>query len=513
MDIMDQFRNETELIGFKNNQPVTRKRNLGLGVEGKSVVLTGNNKVIILQNNKSVRIPMRLCTMVPENVRKAVLEQLPNIKDKKHVEAKPYRNGDNENNQKSGTSHELVAVKTEPEEVELIKRKMDVNEVKPNRIRAKKKIVRRSNQQKTLQNIVKLLKRNQKGKLKRNLTKRSISCQTEAFTNDISCQTDELIGNEILSLFENIDKDSILGSPSDFMTIDYPSPGNYFVNNQNNQLQSDYGNHLDVRKVRFYENLKNCDCPDAAGHIPLHIAVLHNNKAEVHNQCLLLKARKFSVDVPNNQGNTPLHLAVLNESDIEIIKVLLANGADPLMKDGNGNTSLHNAIHSNEDEQILQILLNHLKKTEENVDVFNYEGFTPLMLCVIEDKHKMAMNCIAAGANPNTKDQKSGRTSLFHAVENNNLQMVKLFMRTGANTKIKNFFGTSTHEATFELESINPEIKTLIIGKEINGNRTRIAIAKKKKKVQQTKSIELPTFKNKLKTVRILKIIEKDIRK
>lgn len=45
--------------------------------------------------------------------------------------------------------------------------------------------------------------------------------------------------------------------------------------------------------------------------------------------------------------------------------------------------------------------------------------------------------------------------------------MVKLLLRYKANTKIRNFFGTSTHDAIFELDHINPEIKSLIVGREL----------------------------------------------
>lgn len=47
-------------------------------------------------------------------------------------------------------------------------------------------------------------------------------------------------------------------------------------------------------------------------------------------------------------------------------------------------------------------------------------GFTPLMLCVSKDQFEMAEILLKYGGDPNIKDQKSGRTALFHAVESNN---------------------------------------------------------------------------------------------
>lgn len=49
-----------------------------------------------------------------------------------------------------------------------------------------------------------------------------------------------------------------------------------------------------------------------------------------------------------------------------------------------------------------------------------FTGFTPLMLCVNKDKSDLVEVLLNYGGDPNMKDQKSGRTALFHAVESNN---------------------------------------------------------------------------------------------
>lgn len=42
---------------------------------------------------------------------------------------------------------------------------------------------------------------------------------------------------------------------------------------------------------------------------------------------------------------------------------------------------------------------------------------------------------------------------------------MRLLLNFNADTKIKNFFGTSAHDAMYEIEDILPQIKTLILSR------------------------------------------------
>lgn len=113
---------------------------------------------------------------------------------------------------------------------------------------------------------------------------------------------------------------------------------------------------------------------------------------------------------------TPLQLAVFNEVDAKIIKVLLNYGGEANVLDPDGNNVIHLAVlHAN--ENILQTLINNVDIIP--IDSFNYEGLTPLMICASNNNVTMATLLLERGVDPNTRDQKSGRTALFHAVESN----------------------------------------------------------------------------------------------
>ena len=112
----------------------------------------------------------------------------------------------------------------------------------------------------------------------------------------------------------------------------------------------------------------------------------------------------------------PIHLAVLQDVDLDILKILLDHGADVRLSDPEGNTAIHLAIEHRR-SAMLKLLLNGAKQMKFNLDVFNYEGFTPLILACLNKSYDDAKLLLQSGADPNVKDMKSGRTALFHAAE------------------------------------------------------------------------------------------------
>lgn len=63
------------------------------------------------------------------------------------------------------------------------------------------------------------------------------------------------------------------------------------------------------------------------------------------------------------------------------------------------------------------------------IKLFNhFLGDTALILCVLNQKQLKAEILLSAGADVNITDKKSGRTSLFHAVEANDGNFVTLLL-------------------------------------------------------------------------------------
>lgn len=68
-------------------------------------------------------------------------------------------------------------------------------------------------------------------------------------------------------------------------------------------------------------------------------------------------------------------------------------------------------------------------------------GLTPLMLAAIEKRNEYVEILLKYGANPNLRDDKSGRTALFHAVENDSTKIINMLLQHRADPKLNNFLG------------------------------------------------------------------------
>lgn len=98
-----------------------------------------------------------------------------------------------------------------------------------------------------------------------------------------------------------------------------------------------------------------------------------NDDIYCQTKCLVVKKLiKYgaNVNIANNKGVTPLHLAVRDPLNVDIVQVLLANGADVHAKDKLGNSVLHYAV----DRDMAEMLC----ERGANIISANYEGISVL---------------------------------------------------------------------------------------------------------------------------------------
>ncbi|XP_057669089.1 uncharacterized protein LOC130901618 [Diorhabda carinulata] len=214
----------------------------------------------------------------------------------------------------------------------------------------------------------------------------------------------------------------------------------------------------------FFKELRNALIFDEQGNLPIHVAVLTNDIKFVKRSIFILKLLKQSMDIPNNKDYSPLQLAIINDSPVNIIGALLTNGASVHLTDSEGNNVIHYAVEF-ERAEALKWLLSYIGPETNCIDEYNHEGLTPLMICCLNGYHDCAEILLESEANPNVKDQISGRTALFHASERQDVDMVEMLLQFNACTKTKNFFGTSPHDAMYEIEDMPEQIKFMILGK------------------------------------------------
>ena len=129
------------------------------------------------------------------------------------------------------------------------------------------------------------------------------------------------------------------------------------------------------------ENGANVDAQDDVGSTPLHQAI---SRADVEQSRVeLLLDRCPNINLRNNKGQTALHLAS-QHGRINIMRLLLVNGADVDAPDSDGSTPLHQAV-SDVDllhlEQVVRVLLEH----GANINLWDCQRRTALYKASLRD--------------------------------------------------------------------------------------------------------------------------------
>lgn len=168
------------------------------------------------------------------------------------------------------------------------------------------------------------------------------------------------------------------------------------------------------------------------GYTLLHAFVEQGNALAVG--FLLHKGTDVDAKTKSN-ADTALHLAVQSQNT-DMVKLLLKNRADPLVRDSNGMTPLGHAIIQGSDD-ILKSLL-----ASQGVNILASEGkapFTPLMLAIKYGKEKtVELLVVEYKANIEAKDE-NGNTALLRAVENKpNPKIVEILLKAEANVNASN---------------------------------------------------------------------------
>ena len=163
------------------------------------------------------------------------------------------------------------------------------------------------------------------------------------------------------------------------------------------------------------------DLQDKKGRTPLSYAAQYG-KAEVVK---LLLARGADTSLEDNNSRTPLSYAAEN-GKVEVVKLLLVHGADTSLEDNLGRTPLSYAA-DNRKVEVVKLLLAHGADTslEDNL------GRTLLSYAAWYGKVEVVKLLLAHGADPSLKDN-NGQTPLSYAVADEDMEMIKLLLANNA---------------------------------------------------------------------------------
>ncbi|KAM5285629.1 nuclear factor NF-kappa-B p105 subunit isoform 1-T1 [Hipposideros larvatus] len=169
---------------------------------------------------------------------------------------------------------------------------------------------------------------------------------------------------------------------------------------------------------------------DENGDSVLHLAIIHLHDQLVRD-LLEVTSGLISDDIINMRNDlyqTPLHLAVITKQEA-VVEDLLRAGADLSLLDRLGNSVLHLAAKEGHDK-ILGILLKH-KRAALLIDHPNGEGLSAIHIAVMSNSMQCLLLLVAAGADVNAQERKSGRTALHLAVERDNISLAGCLLLEG----------------------------------------------------------------------------------
>lgn len=170
---------------------------------------------------------------------------------------------------------------------------------------------------------------------------------------------------------------------------------------------------------------------NAPGFTPLHVAAEYNQVAAVKR----LLAAGVSPNVRNNWEDTPLmQLASMGhrtETELQVVDILVAAGADVTLADKDGFTALHNANEAGQ-EALAQALIRH--GADPNAP--NRHNQSPWDRAMMDRVPSIARALCAAGADVNRPMPDSDYNWLRQFVATNNVEWSTLLLECGARTDI-----------------------------------------------------------------------------
>jgi hypothetical protein len=199
-------------------------------------------------------------------------------------------------------------------------------------------------------------------------------------------------------------------------------------------------NQIDLIKILLDKNIR-LDVLDFDGRTILYYPIKFNYK-ELFS--ILIEYNKkiigiSIIDIKDNLGNTALHYAtVLN--NIDIVKQLIDNNADPLIRNNDNDNVLHVALKYNRNE-IIEYIISKLI----NINFLTSSGENLLQLAISYQNIYIANLLIEKRKiNLNNQENDYGTTAIQQLIIQNNIKLFKKAISFGANINQQDIYGNTS---------------------------------------------------------------------
>jgi ankyrin repeat protein len=174
------------------------------------------------------------------------------------------------------------------------------------------------------------------------------------------------------------------------------------------------------------------------GRNALHVACENNSTEMV--QIILDAGGDVNSKRDDGKGITTLQNAIRSfKCQSDVIQMLLAKGADPNISGPDNSLSINDAIMKSGDKQESLKILELLIKYKANVNPDStFES--SVIKSILHQRPDMLAVLLKNGADPN-KVGKESKSPLHYAVENRDIESVKLLKANGAKVNVKNSEG------------------------------------------------------------------------
>ena len=175
-------------------------------------------------------------------------------------------------------------------------------------------------------------------------------------------------------------------------------------------------------------NLNVINAQDFGQNTPLHNAVAFGDKGIEVVKLLLQNGAE--VDIRNAEQRTPLHDACKTNVNLEVVKLLLDKGSEVIAVDSEGKEPLHHVLSdgaSSEARNVAELLIS----VGGGVNKADAEGKTPLHYAASSGDEKSVAMLLRNGADIHARDAK-GKTPLHYAAGSGYEDEVELLLENGA---------------------------------------------------------------------------------